>query len=485
MSRLNSEEEMKSLLSKRVDQGMQLAHSAAWEPLVSSSNDLWKQKHGVDMDDMRKSILAFSLENYARQLKSEKVSPEAIRSASENPGDVSNPISMMFALISIIVPNLAYMDVAAVQPQPTEKSPLYYLSLVANTARNGIAQGASLLGGFSYETNNQYTSNRYKGFPVTVTTGASQSYSVTTGYNTLLPNTIVLTFHTVVGGVATVYTAIDNGVDALTGGAWLLASSIDYDHGIINFTIDNTSAVTDTLSVDFRYSMTGLDPVQVLFEFESEEIVSYPRELSTSYDLLNYYAAKQVLKIDIDELMGSAVGGFINKEISSGVLDNIGDAASDSFSFSKSIVSPDNYAFHRLGILEPIIQASNKIRKNIARGAGNVLIAGTDMINLIESFGDTLATKEKYDREPIGPYVWGSLKTKDMKIIKNQDYADDFSAMAFKANDAEASWGVGVFIGLFSTTPLQKETLKVVNGVGTQIGEVQMFPDSIAEIVIS
>ena len=88
-----------------------------------------------------------------------------------------------------------------------------------------------------------------------------------------------------------------------------------------------------------------------------------------------------------------------------------------------------------------------------------------------------------YSAEPIGPYVAGTLFNK-FKVLKNQDFAEDTALLGYKRDETDASYMAGVFIGLYSTQPLAKDDLTVVQGMGCQLGSTKVFDNSMMKFII-
>jgi len=381
----------------------------------------------------------------------------------------------MYALISILVPNFAYEDVAGVQPMPTEESPIFFQQLTANTARNGVAQGTKLLGANNWSANNLYTSNRTKEVMV----------------DTVTPWTATLTMLPVLPGTVKVKSPTgiflkDNGLGGFTlisGTFTLGAATINYATGAIS--IAGTVGVLDSAVIDYRYDLDAYEPAQVLYEWATKPMKAHSRRLRSIYGLENYYAAKKVLPgMDIDSAMSTAVAGYLNKEVSCGVFENMLDEVSSVKSWNSTLPAGVSWAFHRLSILETLVEASNKIRKDIARGAGNVIVVGSDWMNVIETLGTDLWKPASYGKEPIGPYTAGTLAGK-FTVVKNQQFDDDTGFMAYKGDDTDASYMVGAFIPLYDTDPIALDDLKVRRGMGTSIGESLLFDNSIVELTVT
>ena len=110
-------------------------------------------------------------------------------------------------------------------------------------------------------------------------------------------------------------------------------------------------------------------------------------------------------------------------------------------------------------------------------------------MNILETLGGNFFDSKNiwaansYSAEPIGPYVAGTLFGK-YKVLKNQDFAEDIALMGYKRDDVDASYGAGVFIGLYATNPLAKDDLTVVQGMGCQMGATPLFENSMMKLVI-
>jgi len=496
-------------------------------PLVAMADLMYRDANGGEpLSATRQSILLSTLEHQAQLTiaKNPNISRELLVSSvldkdtakrliksgliasaptmAENVAGVDTPVAMLYNLLSVLVPNFAYMEAAAVQPMPTEQAPIFYPNLIANTQRNGQNVGDSLLSPTVWNANNWFTSNRYKNGVATVTAGQKNvTYTVpifpmlpsenlagsTTATSKVLAQNLTITV-TILGAPNTVLVTSDDGRGNIIPVNGTLnninSGTVNYQTGVVSYVMNSNIVGTDVHAYDYRFDLDQQAPVQALFEFSTIQVNSYPRRIRSKYGLDNFYAAKKVLQnYNLDEVMSSSLAGYINKEISGGVFENMNAASSATYTWASTLPSGVSWAFHRLSLLLPIVQAKNAIRQNTARHGGNVMICGTSLINYIETLGSDLWTPKKFDREPIGPYVAGTLA--GIKIIKNQDYSANNNIMCFKADDTDASYTVGVFIGLYATDPLAMDDLHVIQGLGTKIGEAQVFANSIVTVAFT
>lgn len=465
----------------RIDKIM--SHEKEYAKVLAASSEYYRKTRGTDIPEVQKAIIIDGLIKASDRLKGPGMDAY-IKSASENPFDVDNPVAVLFSMISILVPNLAYMDAAMVQPQETETSPLYKLNLVAADTRNGVTAGQNLLGADGYNRNNYYSSGRYRDYSLAVTTEPTyKEWTIDlSAYAPLLPGEC--NFYWNDNGV--IKRAVDDGIGGFTGnGISIPNCSIVYSTGAVVIRTDGaTSATEDTARLDFRWDIRSKDPAQVIIEFDTIAMESWERIIRSTFHLNNFQAAKKALKnLDIEKLIQEGMTGWINKEMSGSVLQNLASSATLALEWDSAVPSGSEWAFHRLSILQPMKAMSNQIRRNIDRGAGNVFICGDWAINEIENFGSTMWKPNSYSREPIGPYNAGTLMGK-YTIIKNQEFDEDKMICTFKASETEASYGVGMFIPLYGTVPYQKDNMNQVQGMSTSFSEKQVFENSIGEITI-
>ena len=462
--------------------------------LIAQSRDAYAKKWGQKMSPAKEAILKNSLTQVNQILMNRGVSRDAIMSATSDISKVDNPISMLYNLMSILIPNFAYTEVCAIQPMPTETSPIFYPQITANENRNNVTKGTALLGSTNWAKDNTYSTNKVNRLSTDAADGpvvSGTSVTFTAPEGSILPNTIEVT----VSGAANGFT-LDDGKGAIKPVANVIASgTVDYAAGTVTITLDAAASGAD-VGIKYRYDWaltpdgTGRKPAQVVFEWATKLITAQPYRLRSTYDLDNFYAAKQVLGgYDIDQVLATSLGGLINKEISCNVFDEMLANTDGTATWNSILPAGVSQIEHNLSVLQALIEASNEIRKNVARSGANYVVAGTKLMNIIESLGANFYNSKdiwkanSYSAEPIGPYVAGDLFGK-FKVLKNQDFQEDTSLLGYKRDDVDASMGVGSFISLYATNPLAKDDLTVVQGMGCKQGAVKLFENSLLKFII-
>ena len=456
--------------------------------LIAQSRDAYAKRWGTKMSKEKEAVLKNSLQQVTNKLIAKNVSKEAIKSAVSDISKVDNPLAMLYNLYSILIPNFAYTEVCGVQPLPTKESPIFYPQITANENRNGITKGTALLGSTNWAKENTYTTNKVVG-DATVS-GTDVTFTAPEG--SMLPNTLEIT----VSGAANAFT-LDDGKGNINPVLNVITSgTVDYETGAVSITLDGAASDAE-VSVKYRYDWGILPdgsqaqkPAQIVLEWKSKIITANPYRLRSTYALDDFYAAKQVLNgYDIDQVLSTSLGGLINKEISCNMFDEMLARAEGTKAWNSILPSGVSQIEHNMSILQSINEASNEIRKNIARSGANWIIAGSKMMNIIESLSANFYNSKEiwsansYSAEPIGPYVAGTLSNR-YKVLKNQDFDEDTALMGYRRDDMDASYITGSFISLYATNPLSLDDLTVRQGCGTQMGGTRAFSNSMMKFVI-
>ena len=462
--------------------------------LIAQSRDAYAKKWGQKMTPAKEAILKNSLTQVNQILQNRGISREAIMSATSDISKVDNPISMLYSLMSILIPNFAYTEVCAIQPMPTETSPIFYPQITANENRNNVTKGTALLGSTNWSKDNTYSTNKVNRLSTDAADGpvvSGTDVTFTAPEGSILPGTVEVT----ISGAADGFT-LDDGKGQIKAVANVITSgTVDYNAGTVSITLDAAASGAD-VGIKYRYDWslapdgTKGTPGQVIFEWATKVLTAYPYRLRSTYDLDNFYAAKQVLGgYDIDQVLATSLGGLINKEISCNVFDEMLAHADGTATWSSILPVGVSQVEHNMSVLQALIEASNEIRKNVARSGANYVVAGTKLMNIIESMSANFYNSKdiwkanSYSSEPIGPYVAGDLFGR-FKVLKNQDFDEDVALLGYKKDDVDASYGAGVFIGLYATNPLAKDDLTVVQGCGTKLASTQLFSNSLMKFII-
>lgn len=483
MAKALSQEDVRQQLNSRVSKILNNA-PVYHRDLISQAAISYERKYGMKMPSEKKAVLVNSINHMEEILSKRNITREQISSAVSDLSQVDNPITMLFSLMSIIIPNFAYSEAIGVQPMPTNKSPVYFPVIEANETRNGITKGEGLLGATNWNTKNTYSTNRNV-VDMTATVGANTDVNQTVTEANIIPGTFVATLFR--PGTGT-FVITDDGkgvIPAVAGQTQ--AGTVNYATGAVNFTLDAAldTGNGDTLTFSYRYDFSeGTKPAQVIFKWADKVIPANPYRLRSTYELDNFYQAKQLLQgYDIDAVLSSALAGYINKEISGNVFDDMLARVDADYTWEKAVPQGDTWALHRLSVLQTLVEASNGIRQNIGRSAGNILIASTELMNVIETLGSDLWAPVSHSSEPIGPYVAGELAGR-FKVIKNQDLPNARSVMVYKRDETDASWLGGSYISLYSTPPLAMDDLNVVQGLGSRFGYEKVIDNSTVSITI-
>jgi len=453
--------------------------------LIAQSAAAYEKKWKTAMPKEKMAVLANSLTHLTDKWTAAGVTKQMISSATADLSKVDNPITLLYNLMSILIPNFAYTEVIGIQPIPTKKSPIYYPQIVANETRNGVAKGTVLLGATNWNTQNTYSTNRNAVDGAASVSGTSVAFTANEG--TIIPGTFFAKLYITGAGTALIS---DNGKGKIPeiAGYTTGEGDINYATGEVTFDLAAALGADDSLEFSYRYELPeDQDPAQVVLEWTDRPVQAQPYRLRSKYNLDNFYEAQKVLSgYDIDKVLSTSLAGYINAEISGNVFDDLLLKADADYAWSKTEPAGVAWALHRLSSVQTFVEAGNGIRQNIKRHGGNVVVCGTDWMNNLETLGEDLwkpANGVGQD-EPIGPFVAGTLANR-FKIVKNQEFPSAKAVMVYKANEVEASVLGGSFISLYSTPPIAHDTLVVDQGMGTQFGYEKVFENSIVSLTMN
>jgi hypothetical protein len=482
-----SESDMKKELSSRF-KTINESGGGIHGDFIAQSSAAYEKMYKRKMPEASKAILQSSFNQMTDILiRRDGKTKEQIMSATADISQVNNPITLLFNLMSILIPNFAYTLLLGLQPLPTKDSPIFYPQITANEDRNTVTKGTSLLGSTNWNQSHNYSTNK-SGFSDTLSAG-SDTISFNVDENNIRAGSVVVELRLTAAASAPVF-LFDNGEGSLTGAEGFVkpGATVNYATGTVNFELETGATAWDSYQVTYRYDMdaVGHKPAQAVLEWVSRMVRAEPYRLRSTYSLDNFYQVKQVLSgYNIDQVLSTSLAGIINKEVSGSVFDDALMRTDADFVWDSNEPTGVPWAMHRLSLLQTFVRGGNGIRQQIARSGGNVAICGNEWMNFIETLGEDVWKPIAYSAgEPIGPYEAGDLLGR-FKIIKNQDYPDQKVVMGYKKDDTDASMLGGVFIGLYSTNPIAMDDLNVIQGMGTQVGWVKSFDNSLVSLTMT
>jgi hypothetical protein len=476
-----SEQEAKSQLTARFKGISQ--DSGHLGNFLAQSVASYEEKKRRKMPESSKAILLQSFNQMTQVMQNQRgLSKEAIMSAISDISKVDNPITLAFNLMSILIPNFTYTEIMGLQPIPTKESPIFFPQIIANESRNNVAAGSVLLGSTNWNESNDFTTNHVT-MAMTVT-ASSKNVTFTAPEGSIIPGSVFIQLNINTVGSVFVTDNGEGGLVAVSGFTDAAApGTVNYSAGTVAMLLAANATANDSASIGYRYELTDtMKPAQAVIGWSTSKVRAEPYRIRTKFNLDDFFQVKQVLSgYDIDKVLNTSVAGYINKEISCGVFNDLLYRTDADFSWDSANPTGVAWALHRLSLVQTFVRGGNGIRKNVARSGGNWAVVGTEWMNFIETLGDDLWKSEAPSEEPIGPYVAGTLAGK-FKVIKNQDYPDAQAVMGYKKDDVDASVLGGVFIGLYSTNPIAMDDLTTIQGMGTQFGWTKVFDNSLVSL---
>lgn len=285
------------------------------------------------------------------------------------------------------------------------------------------------------------------------------SYAIGTGTGVLTNFAATLRFHpvkessviiTATSGSATL-TVTDDGDGALVGDVGSGDNSIDYDTGEVDVTFSAAPDLAASVTVEYRFDWeTNRDNIpRMKINIASESVTAEMRTLVASWFLAAAYDLSKAHNLKVEEILASGVAGEVRHEIDVENFQFVYDiafsgTAAGTVSFSAAAATYYSLVQRYQEIVKVLTAGSNLITAATGRGTGNVIVAGLNVCNVLESCGPEFMKFEvDYAKgAPNGPHRMGVFGGRWI-VIKNPAYNSNRFVLAYKGQDwldAGAVW---------------------------------------------
>lgn len=390
-----------------------------------------------DTSDFTLATTAICLENTARVMRRMDEATRAV--------NVGSFINHGFELIAAVLPSLIAMEVFSVQPMTRRNGEIFFMDFLYGTTRGNVTEGDTMFGskvaGHAY---NKYAADN----------GIEEAFA--TGNNTTGPYAATLNTNPIESVVVTDALGQETFTDpsktgTLTGSAGG-TGTINYETGAISVTYNAALAtgtvITATYDIDFEANSDLIPEVDV--SITSEPVTAKNWKIRARYTLDSAFDVENAFGRTIDTELKAALASEVRSEIDGDLLLaalNNGTSSTPTF----DVTPPDasiSYAEHKWTFYDKsIIPGSNDIFQNTRRAAGNFIVAGTEVCNVIEALAPMF--KREGAIQP-GPHYIGTLG--DFRVYKNPFFGTKQFMVGYKGSlFMEAGLVYAPYLPIFTT----------------------------------
>jgi len=450
-----------------------------WGDYISTVEAVYSASKGKKMSEVLKAVIANSLENTDQSLKEKGI--DAFKRKLEtttvlSPGEF---IWYGFDVITALLPSLAIEEVVSIQPMDRPTGLAFFLSFTIPKAKGSMSAGSHYLSAksgpantASYSSDLIDTEDIYQGDGTTASfTGASLAWLP------IMSGTVVV--NATVGNNPVIGTADASG--NITGEG-IVSGNVNYATGAISVVFEDAPDEDTAVWATYRYDMDRSFPPEIDLGIAQLTLTAERRRLRTNWMMDAAFTLKKAHGKDADtELLNAVIAG-INHEISVDVFNDIyAHATASEATFDLTPSSPMiRQVDWNEQILSFFVDQSNAIYDKTRRAYGNVIIAGRDVCNVIESLPETY-WRAGGGAIQSGPHKIGTLGGK-FTVIKNFSFKTEAYVMGYKSeNYLDAGYVWAPYLPVYATNPIALDDTKVRRGIGSMAAKQMLNSDFYAK----
>jgi hypothetical protein len=286
-----------------------------------------------------------------------------------------------FPLIRAVFPNLIAQDLVSVQPMDGPTGLIFYFDLVYGSNKGRIQAGTPVFSSLTgHPGDDFYSSPDIEEEAIATGDGATANFTGTLDYSPVLRGTLSFTDGT------NIVTDDGNGSllgDTNPGGV----NTINYATGAFDVTFAVNVGASVAVTADYTYDNEANQNVpEIDFQLTSAPVVARVYKLRTRYSLeaaqnlraLHGMSAETELVVGLAQDLRFEIDRTIIKDLNS-------FAQASSVSWPLTPNAGTSYTEHKLSLVDIMIRGSNNIFQLVRRGQPNWIVAGLEVMNVIES----------------------------------------------------------------------------------------------------
>lgn len=410
--------------------------------------------------DIQKINLAIVCENAQYEIEKRK---EFLNETTQ-PTDVGAYVRYAFDLIAGVQANLVAEEVVSVQALKQKIGQIFFLEFVYGSNKGSTKKGDLARGPYELNVDENYSAEEID--QEILSEGSEASVSASLAYGPVIAGSVVVTTD---DGLR----LTDDGEGHITG-TGLTSGTINYETGAIALTF--ASAPSGAVNAAYSYSLEVAPVEAAEFDMRIKEriVVAKPRKLKTRWSVDSAFDVKAQFGLDMEKEMLVTTINEVKHEIDQEILNDLARQAALSSTWNEKHPNYISEEEHYKSFAIELNKNANAIRKATKRFRGNFVIAGINVLNIIESLPGYVPNKVT---DEAGCYVAGTIKGK-MKVICNPFYGDDIWVVGYKGdNFLEAGYVYAPYIPVYATNVIVLDDFMARRGLGTSYAKAMLAPN--------
>lgn len=181
-------------------------------------------------------------------------------------------------------------------------------------------------------------------------------------------------------------TYTDDGAGKIVDSDSTEAGTIDYSTGLVSFTAKVTLADGEEVSYEQDLFTAPVNVPAIKTIIADVTLTARPRKLKTGFSLDAAYDLSATQNIDLQTLLQATATDEIRAEIDGEILNDLGNSGTTmSVSFNMPVPFGINKHDHYESFYQVLVQGANKVYQKTRRVTPNIVIAGENAANIIET----------------------------------------------------------------------------------------------------
>lgn len=318
-------------------------------------------------DPMLRAGTALMLENLRRKFGSMDESTKSVQ--------IGNFEKYAYPIIRAVFPNLIAHELVSVQPQPTPNGLFFFMKFLYNATKGKVAAGQDLIEQPDYN----YSAETIEEEALATGDAATVNFTGNFTWLPLRPGTLAIT-----DGVQTI---TDDGNGNLIGDVGVGTNTVNYATGAFDLDFTAAPGAGDPITANYEYVMEGNDQLpEVDLVMSSSTAIARPRKLRTKWSIEAAQDLKAVQGLEAEVELVAAITNELKFEVDQDIIRDLLKIATGTVSaWSKTVLAGTSYTEHKLSFVDKLVEASNKIYEQTQRAVGGWVVAGLNVMNIVET----------------------------------------------------------------------------------------------------
>ncbi len=385
--------------------------------------------------------------------------------------NVGNFDRFAFPLIRAVYPSLISQDLVSVQPMDGPTGLIFFFDIIYGSNKGSIQAGTPVFSSLTgHPGDDSYSSPRVESEQVGTGDGATTNFTHSAAYTPVERGTVEIIENGL--GISIQDDGNGNLIGDVDGGG---ANTINYDTGAIDVTLASAPASSALVQVSYNYDNEANENTpQIDFQLTHAPVTAEVFKLRTRYSLEAAQNLRALHGLSAETELVVALAEELRFEIDRTIIKDVNNfAQADAETWPQAPSSGISFTEHKLSLVDVFIRNSNNIFKVTRRGQPNWIVAGVEVMNVIESLPSFQASEQM--KSPNGVVFAGTLSNrwrcyKDPYNIDNTTDQKNF-LVGFKGNTfLDAGYVYAPYIPFYTTPTVVLDDFVGRKGMATQFG---------------